>query len=116
MRDDIDETAMSDRLNKRRAEIIELQDISSNARETVELDQSSVGRVSRIDAMQSQQLALATERQRQDELHRIEAALQRIADGTFGICVICDEDIAAKRLEFDPSLPTCIGCASTTGR
>jgi len=99
-------------LEKRRAELISLQDMSAESRGAVELDQTSVGRVSRIDAIQQQQMALASGRQRTGELVRIDAALQRIADGDYGYCITCDEPIAEKRLEFDPSLPTCIGCAS----
>ncbi len=98
-------------LEQRRAEIEELQNISAESRGTVALDQSSVGRLSRIDAMQAQQLALATERQRRDELNRIEAALRRIEQGGYGYCLVCDEAIAPGRLAFDPAITTCIVCA-----
>lgn len=77
----------------------------------VELDQSSVGRVSRIDALQAQQMALATERNRSQELVRIDAALGRIVDGSYGECPDCGEEIAIKRLEFDPAIVKCIDCA-----
>lgn len=100
------------RLEARRAELLALQDMSADSRGAVELDQTSVGRVSRIDAIQQQQMALASGRQRAEELVRIEAALLRINDGAYGDCLVCDEPIAPKRLEFDPSIPTCIGCAS----
>ena len=100
------------KLEERLIEIKHLQDISAESRSTVELDQSSVGRLSRMDAMQNQQIALASERKRQDELLRIEAALQRIEEGTYGECLVCGEQIAAKRLGFDPSITTCITCAT----
>ena len=100
------------RLEARRAELMALQDMSAESRGAVELDQTSVGRVSRIDAIQQQQMALASDRQRAEELVRIDAALQRIADGDYGYCIVCEEPIAKKRLEFDPSIPTCIDCAS----
>lgn len=100
------------RLEARRAELQSLQDISAESRGAVELDQTSVGRVSRIDAIQQQQMALASDRQRAEELVRIDAALQRIADGDYGCCIVCEEPIAPKRLEFDPSILTCIACAS----
>lgn len=99
------------KLLARRDDILALQTMSVDSRSAVELDQTSVGRVSRIDAMQAQQMALASERQRREELVRIEAALTRIADGTFGQCRVCGEYIAIKRLEFDPSVATCIECA-----
>ncbi len=107
---------LKQKLLARQEELIALQEMSAGSRSVVELDQTSVGRVSRIDAMQAQQMALAAGRQRRDELHRIEAALQRIADNTFGACMVCGEDIAVKRLEFDPSVTTCIDCARSGGR
>ncbi len=95
----------------RKVEIETLLADSSESRNTVELDQTSVGRLSRMDAMQAQQMALAAGRQRQQELVHIDAALERIEDGSYGFCLICDEQIAAKRLVFNPSVPTCIDCA-----
>jgi len=79
----------------------------------VELDQTMVGRLSRMDAMQQQQMALASERRRQSILQKIQVAFKRIEDGDYGYCVKCDEEIAEKRLEFDPTITTCIACAAT---
>ncbi|MEQ8805413.1 MAG: TraR/DksA C4-type zinc finger protein [Rhodospirillales bacterium] len=31
--------------------------------------------------------------------------------GDFGYCVSCGEDIPTKRLDHDPSTPTCVDCA-----
>lgn len=80
-------------------------------RSTVTLDQQSVGRLSRMDAMQRQAMAKATERRRETERRRILAALDRIADGEFGFCTECGERITQKRLEVDPTAPTCLSCA-----
>ena len=82
----------------------------------VELDQSKVGRLSRMDAMQAQAMAKASEQRRQATLQRITAALKRIDDGDYGICVECDEPINLKRLEFDPAVLLCIDCASNAER
>ena len=79
--------------------------------QTVELDQTSVGRVSRIDAIQQQKMALAGQRRRQELLIKIDNALRRIDSGDYGTCVKCDEEIAPKRLELDPTVLTCIRCA-----
>ncbi|MEM8625606.1 MAG: TraR/DksA family transcriptional regulator, partial [Pseudomonadota bacterium] len=70
-------------------------------RKPVELDQQSVGRLSRMDAMQVQAMAAAQSRRRAAERTRSHAALARIADGTIGACTECGEDIAPKRLELD---------------
>lgn len=102
--------AFEKRLRQMRDDLTSLSDISADSRKPVELDQTSVGRLSRMDALQGQAMQLETERRRQVELHRIDAALQRIEDGDYGFCQICDEDIALKRLEYDPSVPTCIDC------
>ncbi|MEM6677059.1 MAG: TraR/DksA C4-type zinc finger protein [Pseudomonadota bacterium] len=81
-------------------------------RAPVTLDQQSVGRLSRMDALQVQAMATAQSRRRRAERRRLTAALDRIADGSFGECQECGEPIALKRLELDPSQIRCIDCAS----
>jgi len=85
---------------------------TADNRRPVELDQTSVGRLSRMDAMQVQAMAVATDRRRQEEARRVEAAIKRIDEGEYGYCISCGEEIAAKRLAVDPTIPTCIRCAS----
>ena len=97
-----------DRLEALRA----ASETTAENRRPVELDQTSVGRLSRMDAMQVQAMALAAERKRHDEARRIEAAIRRIDEGEYGYCVSCGDEIAAKRLAVDPTVPTCIRCAS----
>lgn len=109
--DEADLERLKQKLLARRDELRSLQEMSAGSRSVVELDQSSVGRVSRIDALQAQQMALATERNRSQELVRIDAALGRIVDGSYGECPDCGEEIAIKRLEFDPAIVKCIDCA-----
>ena len=86
-------------------------EMSAQSREAVALDQSSVGRVSRIDAIQQQEMALAAERNRERELQRIKSALMRLDQDEYGYCITCGEDIAEKRLRADPAIPTCLDCA-----
>lgn len=102
---------MAQELRRRLAEITKERETNADARQTVALDQASVGRVSRIDALQGQQMALAQDRNRQNEVVQIEAALQRIEDDDYGICVVCDEAIAEKILRLNPAVATCIACA-----
>lgn len=108
---DIDIDAQKVALEKRRAELIAISEVSSDSRAPVELDQQSIGRLSRMDALQGQAMAQETERRRKAELHRIEQALQRIESGDYGYCTICDEPVAKKRLELDPAIQTCVDCA-----
>jgi DnaK suppressor protein len=84
---------------------------ASDSRATVVLDQTSVGRLSRMDAMQQQAMANATSQRRKAEIVQAKAALQRITDGEFGYCAECGGDIAVKRLAHNPAVSTCIACA-----
>ncbi len=77
----------------------------------VELDQSKVGRLSRMDAMQVQAMAQAAVRRRHQQLQRIELTLQKLEDDAFGLCSQCGEMINPRRLELDPTVLTCITCA-----
>ena len=76
----------------------------------VELDQARVGRLSRMDAMQSQQMALESSRRRQQQLVKIEGAMHRIDAGEFGYCFVCDEKIDVRRLAVDPTSTRCVTC------
>jgi DnaK suppressor protein len=100
-------------------QLIELRDgllraeqAGSEGTETVELDQSRVGRLSRMDALQVQAMSLDAERRRRLTIQRAEAALTRIENGEFGLCVRCEEEINPKRLELDPTTLLCIDCAN----
>jgi len=57
-------------------------------------------------------MALETARRREIELKRIESALKRVETGEYGDCLTCGDEIAKKRLQFDPSTPVCIDCAT----
>ena len=92
-------------------ELKSLRDGSKGDRKPVELDQQSVGRVSRIDSLQVQAMSNAAEARRQQRVRMLEAALQRIADGEFGYCTECAEPINEGRLKTDPAATRCIGCA-----
>ena len=106
-----EEEARAALLARRKA--LEAEDASNaDSRDTVELQQDSVGRLSRMDAMQQQAMAQATERRRSAQRARIAAALERITDGEWGYCLKCGEEIAEKRLKHDPSVANCVTCAS----
>ena len=100
-----------ERLAAKREELEELSRISQEARATVELDQQSVGRLSRMDAMQQQAMAEAQERNRKRDLIRIEQAERRIREGEYGYCSECGEEIADGRLAIDPMAEKCVSCA-----
>lgn len=47
-------------------------------------------------------------------LAEVDAALERLAAGTYGRCVRCGGPIAADRLDARPSTPVCIACAGSS--
>ena len=77
----------------------------------VELDQQAIGRLSRMDALQMQAMAQAQQARRNSEADRLQSALARLADDTYGECEDCGEDIAPKRLELNLTTTLCISCA-----
>ena len=99
-------------LTARRVALVELRAQVEAAREPVELDQTRVGRLSRMDAMQGQAMALETARRRDVEVTRIDAALKRVDDDEYGYCLACGEEIVAARLALDPMAAVCVTCAS----
>lgn len=100
------------RLVAEREALLDVADSSREAADTVELDQTRVGRVSRMDALQAQAMAKESDRRRLLALQRIEGALKRMEDGEYGVCAACDEPISPNRLEVDPGAILCIECAS----
>lgn len=84
---------------------------TADKRTPVKLDQQSVGRLSRMDALQGQAMAQAEEERRQQRLRLIGAALKRIDDGEYSYCVSCGNSIPEKRLAFDPAASQCVDCA-----
>ena len=99
------------RLDARRAELEAQSDLATESRRSVELDQQSVGRLSRMDAMQQQAMAQAAERSRRRELTRIELAERRLREGDYGWCAECGEEIPDGRLAIDPMAEKCVHCA-----
>jgi len=99
------------RLVALRQELLDLSDASSDDRKPVELDQQSVGRLSRLDSMQVQAMAKAADARRAQEIRRIDAALARIDEDEYGWCAECGDLIEAARLEIDPAAPRCSACA-----
>jgi DnaK suppressor protein len=95
-----------------RLEELDVEDaLAAEETEPVTLQQDSVGRLSRVDALQRQAMALAAKGRRDAERNRIEAALRRIREGAYGYCPTCGEDIGDARLRHNPAASQCVGCA-----
>lgn len=91
--------------------LVQEDQAGADARKTVTLDQQSVGRLSRMDALQQQAMANATHARRGVERSAILSALKRLDDGEFGFCADCGDDIPEPRLQLNPTVLKCIGCA-----
>lgn len=101
-----------EQLLRLRSELMDLGSTSNDAAKPVELDQAAVGRLTRMDAMRAQGMAIEAKRRREHQLLRIEGALSRIAAGDFGFCLKCGEEIDIRRLSVDPCYTQCIKCTA----
>ncbi|MFH2098606.1 MAG: TraR/DksA family transcriptional regulator, partial [Pseudomonadota bacterium] len=79
------------RLEALQWELLAAKDAAQDSTKPVALDQASVGRLSRMDAMQSQAMAIETQRRRDIHLQRVREALARVQADEYGICPVCDE-------------------------
>ena len=94
------------------AEALDAEDrLGAEGQKTVALDQSAVGRLSRMDAMQGQAMAAAVEARRGQRRAALTSALRRLDNSEFGWCADCGEFIGQGRLDVDPVLQLCVGCA-----
>ncbi len=87
---------------------------AKDARSPVEVN-GAMGRVSRGDAMQVQQMAVEMERRRQQRILQVGSALDRIRNGTYGLCGRCRGPISEERLEAMPEVVLCVRCADRAG-
>ena len=95
----------------RRQALLQAGETGEEAEKVVELDQTRVGRLSRMDAMQAQAMSRETGRRRRLDLVKTDAALKRLEEGEYGECLGCAETINPNRLEADPTATLCINCA-----
>ena len=111
MESDLLNADMRARLLKLREDLESVATIADQSSQVVELDQTRMGRLSRMDAMQAQAMSQESGRRREMMLLKIAAAIERIDNGNFGHCQNCEEPINRKRLEFDATALLCIQCA-----
>lgn len=98
------------RLRARRDELLAALSAEDHSHQPVELDQSRVGRLSRIDAIAQSEMARASRSGSKTELHRIDAAIARIENGTYGTCCRCRQLVGRERIQADPATPFCLSC------
>lgn len=77
-----------------------------------EIDQSAVGRLSRIEALQNAGLTQNLHERERAQLEAVAEALERLDQGSYGRCVACQEPIQFERLLVFPETRTCAHCGS----
>jgi DnaK suppressor protein len=75
----------------------------------------SIGRLSRVDALQQQHMAMARRQRVEVQLQQVRAAVSRMKIGTYGACIKCGEPIGFARLKARPETPVCRDCQSGGG-
>ena len=84
--------------------------VTEKALQTVELDQTAVGRLSRIDSLQNQSLSKGLREREVVRLSQLREAISRIEKETFGLCIACGGEIPYERLFVFPEAPACGEC------
>ena len=84
--------------------------ISGESARPRDLEQDTVGRLSRIDALQTQGLTKTLAERERAQLAHVVDALRRIEEGTYGACNACGGAIPFERLYVFPEAPTCAAC------
>lgn len=92
-------------------DLAEMIELSKEGSRPVDLDQP-IGRISRMDAIQQQQMAESNRRGYKLRLRRVEAALSAMGNAEYGLCHACEEPIAFRRLKAVPESRMCIQCKS----
>ena len=93
-----------------RSEIEEYLRKSADSAAAVEPDKG-LGRLSRMEAMQDQQMVLELHRRKKRQLFDVLNALKRIEQSNFGVCIFCSKEISLERLDAFPEVQTCVFCA-----
>ncbi len=71
----------------------------------------AIGRLSRLDSMQMEEVRKAATRRRNQRIHELQEALRKMDEGDYGLCEGCGEWIAYVRLEQRPEATLCGDCA-----
>jgi DnaK suppressor protein len=90
-------------------ELTMVLDVSEESARPVALDQP-IGRLSRVDAIQLQQMSQANRRSYDTRLRQVRAALAAIDEDDYGYCKRCEEPVGYPRLTVRPEAPFCLSC------
>lgn len=96
---------IASRIEDAKEEIEELKELVK----PIPLD-ASIGRVSRMDAINNKTINESSLREKKQELKKLERALENSESDKFGICTKCGEEIPFGRLEYMPHTTRCVNC------
>ena len=96
------------RLRARRGGALSRPEAASTSRDAVGDDWAK--------ANEELDLKIGLEELESAELVAIDAALQRVADGSYGLCIQCGASIATARLHANPTALRCINCQAEEER
>ena len=106
---DSEKALFKDKLKTLLSEIEEYLEKSEDSAEAVSPDKG-LGRLSRMEAMQDQQLVLEMRRRKKRQLAEIKSALLRLDMNRYGTCIFCGHEISRERLDASPETQTCVKC------
>lgn len=101
--------ALEQRLRGLKVETERLLASTQEGARPVDLDQP-IGRLSRMEAIQQQQMTRAARSRAHVRLRQIQAALELIKQGDYGYCRVCDDPIDRARLHAKPESLLCMTC------
>lgn len=96
---------ITSRIEETKKEIDELKELVK----PIPLD-ASIGRVSRMDAINNKTINESSLREKQQQIKKLERALENSESDKFGICTKCGEEIPFGRLEYMPHTTRCVNC------
>jgi DnaK suppressor protein len=111
----VDETFINEMRERLGSRVVELRDTIARIEGTTApvSPDNAIGRLTRLDAMQATSMRRAAARDHDLELHHVVRALETMANGEYGICRRCKEDIAEARLRAKPEAFLCVACTSS---
>lgn len=108
---DEEKIQLKEKIEKRIAETkVEIEDLVDLTQPIA--PENSIGRISRMDAINNKSVNEAALRQQRQKLQRLEFSLSKFGTDDFGKCVTCKAEIPQGRLMFMPESVYCVRCAS----
>ena len=90
-----------------KADIIELEKMTQPVK-----PENSLGRISRMDAINNKSVVEASLRNKKSKLTKLNVAISKVDEKDFGYCQMCKNQIQPMRLMFMPESSRCVRCAA----